>query len=111
MTFMLLLGFDHHSVRISVAKRKPLGVRVFASEACPHTLVIPPTSAKICGTVKATGWVVVVVFCREFHAVMVVAAKTATTEATFILERVSGVSTVSSQFQSIFVVELITDLE
>ena len=41
----------------------------------------------------------------------VVTEKSITIPVIFILERVAGVSTVSRHFQSIFVVELVTDLE
>ena len=76
------------------------------------TALKPKTTFVARGAVGSGMLIIVLVVCREFHAVLIVIAiPTITILAAFKLERVAGVSAVSRHFQSIFVVELVADLE
>ena len=103
--FPVSLQFNHHSAVEDLTHSVPRVFSSFAGQTRKEAAVVPPTSTALCSTV-ATVVVVVLVDRREHHTVVVVL-----TAVTFILEAVAGVSAVSSHFQAIFVVELITDLE
>jgi len=108
---LFLLWFDHHPTVHNLSHGLPLVISKAAGQASPLATIIPPTTSTVKECTIWTIKIIVVVIGGEFHTVVIVAAKTSVTVITFILERVSGVSTVSSHFQSIFVVELITNLE
>jgi len=84
-------------------------MHVVARETCCGTVLEPPSTdvTRILGTVASRIFIVVLIERGEFHAVMVPVVS----RVLSILERVAGVSTVASHFQSIFVVDLVSDLK
>ena len=112
------LQLNHHSAVEDdvVTHSVPRVFTSYARQTGGVAVVVPPTSTAYCSTVGSgignSTVIVVMVDRRKLHAVVVVFAKLSITSLiTLILERVTGVSAVSGQLQSIFIVELITDLE
>ena len=99
-----LLRFNHHSAVDDpvLLSRLPDILARSACHAGLGTRVEPPTTVPAVDTISPDKHIVVLVISREFHPVMRIACK---------LERVAGVSAVPGHIQSIFVVELVTDLE
>jgi len=105
------LWFNHHSAVNDWHRPRPHIIRLWTRQTWPVATVIPPTSRFQCSTV-VDSVVVILVICRKLHPVVVVEAKLSITNPVIlILERITGISAVSSHFQSILVIEPITDLE
>jgi len=106
------LWFYHHSAGDYETPIRPVVVPLISCQARTSTSVKPPASGFALGTVSFSPSIIVLVVGGEFHPVVIVLAKLAVTiRVSSILQRVAGVSAVSRHFQSIFVVELVTDLE
>ena len=103
--FSMSLQFYHHPAVDDITNCAPRIFNRCARQTYPEAAVVPPTSTAWWSTV-GTIVIVVLVVGRELHAVVV-----ESTAVTFVLEAVAGVSAVSGHFQSIFIVELITNLE
>jgi len=113
-----LLRFNHHSAvdKLVARQRSPCVINRVARQTSHEAIVKPPSTATY-GAVSTIVVIVVIVLveCRKFHPVVThagtVILETVNNIVAFILQRVAGVSTVSRHFQSVFVVELVTDLE
>jgi len=114
--FQRSLRFDHHSAidnYRTCTQWPPHIINNVTCETCIVTLVVPPTTTSSRNTIARTMVVVVVVVvCWEHHSIVKVPANIAITiPVANMTQWISGVSAVAVQFQSIFVVELVTDLE
>ena len=107
------LWFDHHSVADDQVHGRPVEIGLVACETCPVAVVVPPAALFQHGTVGARPHIIILVVRGESHAVVVKTSSIwiISVPVAFVQQSVAGVSAVSRHFQSIFVVQLVTDLE
>jgi len=109
------LRFDHHS-GIDNIKSVPFVVIFVTGETWTVTSIEPPPATTSDTTIITRCMnrpvVIIVVICREHHSIVKVPSKLAVPKpVAFIHEWVASVSAVAVHFQSVFVVELVADLE
>ena len=119
---VISLSFNQHSAigKIAIAvssgprsgQGAPLIMRIITCKTCLVAGVVPPCGIFISSTIAPRRYIIVPVVCRKHHSIVKVLAKFAITiQVAFIHQCITSVSAVAVHFQSIFFVELVTDLQ